>query len=84
MILRSLLRFHPDIPHGQVHLCPMVPDRFLPIRLQNVPLAGTRMELSVEVDGSVDVGDLPAGVRLVRADPKHPPRQTAERKDQSR
>ena len=84
MILRSLLRFHPDIPHGQVHLCPMVPDRFLPIRLKNVPLAGTRMELSVEVDGSVDVNDLPAGVRLVRADPKHPPRQSAERKDQSR
>jgi hypothetical protein len=84
MILRSLLRFNPDIPHGQVHLCPMVPDRFLPIRLQNVPLAGTRIELSVAVDGSVDVGDLPAGVRLVRAHPKHPPRQTAEPKDQSR
>src|SRR3984885_2411610 len=26
MVLRSLLRFHPDIPHGQVHLCPMLPD----------------------------------------------------------
>jgi glycogen debranching enzyme len=78
MVLRSLLRFHPDIPHGQVHLCPMVPDRFLPIRLQNVPLAGTRMEFSVDVAGGVDVANLPAGVQLVRSHPKHPPGRTAE------
>jgi glycogen debranching enzyme len=84
MVLRSLLRFNPDIPHGQVHLCPMVPDRFLPIRLTNVPLAGTRMEIIVDVDGGVDIGDLPAGVRLVRAHPKNPPRRTAEPNDQSR
>jgi glycogen debranching enzyme len=83
MVLRSLLRFHPDIPHGQVHLCPMLPDRFLPIRLQNVPLAGTRMEFSVAEDGGVDVGNLPAGVRLVRSHPKHPPSRTAEPRDQS-
>src|ERR1700733_8896518 len=54
-----------------------------PIRLQNVPLAGTRMEFSVAEDGSVDVGNLPAGVRLVRSHPKHPPSRTAEPRDQS-
>jgi glycogen debranching enzyme len=81
MVLRSLLRFHPDIPHGQVRLCPMVPDRFLPIRLRNVPLAGTRMEFSVGVDGGVDADNLPAGVRLVRSHPKHPPGRTAEAED---
>jgi len=77
-----MLRFNPDIPHGQIHLCPMVPDRFLPIRLQNVPLAGTRVDISVEADGNVEVGDLPAGVRLVTARPKRPPSRNAEPKDQ--
>ncbi len=81
MVLRSLLRYHPDIPHGQVRLCPMVPDRFLPIRLQNVPLAGTRMELSVDEDGGVDAGNLPAGVRLVRNHSQHPSSRTGELKD---
>ena len=71
LVLRSLLRFNPDVPHGHVRLCPMVPDRLLPIRLQNVPLAGTRMELSVGLDGSADAVNLPAGVRLVRSHPEH-------------
>ena len=81
-ILRSMLRFNPDLPHGQIHLCPMVPDRFLPIRLQNVPLAGTRIDISVEVDGKVDVGDLPAGLRLVTGRPSHPPGRPIDTKDQ--
>jgi glycogen debranching enzyme len=78
MVLRSLLRFHPDIPHGQIQLSPIVPDRFLPIRMQNVPLAGTRMEFNIDVDGGVHVANLPAGVRLLRSHPKHPPGRTAE------
>ena len=67
LVLRSLLRFNPDIPHGQIQLCPMVPDRLLPMRLDNVPLAGTRMSIAVDKDGGVEVCDLPTGVRLVTA-----------------
>jgi glycogen debranching enzyme len=74
MVLRSLLRFDPDIPHGKVQLAPMVPDRLLPMRLQNVPLAGTRLDITVEANGGVEVGDLPAGIRLVTA---HPGRSTS-------
>ncbi|CAN3128614.1 glycogen debranching N-terminal domain-containing protein [Mycobacterium sp. smrl_JER01] len=70
LVLRSLLRFHPDIPHGQVHLCPIVPPRLLPVHLENVPIAGTRVSITVESDGRVDVGGLPAGVRLVTAPPQ--------------
>jgi glycogen debranching enzyme len=77
LVFRSLLRFNPDIPHGQVQLCPMVPDRLLPIRLENLPLATTRMNITVEADGEVDVGDLPAGVRLVTAQPRHSPIRTS-------
>jgi glycogen debranching enzyme len=83
LVLRSLLRFNPDIPHGQIHLAAMVPDRLLPIYMQNVPLAGTRVDISVQADGGVDVGDLPAGVRLVTDHPKRPPGRTAERQDHS-
>jgi glycogen debranching enzyme len=73
LVLRSLLRFNPDIPHGQVQLCPMVPARLLPVRLENVPLAGARMSIAVDADGGVDVSDLPAGVQLVTAQPGQSP-----------
>ena len=84
MVLRSLLRFDPDIPHGKVQLSPLVPDRLLPMRLENVPLAGTRVEITVEADGGLDVGDLPAGVRLVTAHPGHSTTRTAAQQDDQR
>jgi hypothetical protein len=84
MVLRSLLRFDPDIPHGKVQLSPLVPDRLLPMRLENVPLAGTRVEITVEADGGLDVGDLPAGVRLVTAHPGHTTTRTAAQQDDQR
>lgn len=84
MVLRSLLRFQPDIPHGKVQLSPIVPDRLLPVRLQNVPLAGIRVNITVEADGGVEVGDLPAGVRLVTAHRgRSPGRAAAQQHDQS-
>ncbi|CAM3931838.1 glycogen debranching N-terminal domain-containing protein [Mycobacterium senriense] len=84
LVLRSLLRFNPDIPHGQVQVCPMAPGRFLPVRLHNVPLAGTRISLTVDAEGGVDVCDLPPGVRLVTAQPRHSPgRASAQQHDQS-
>jgi glycogen debranching enzyme len=83
LVLRSLLRFNPDIPHGQVQLCPMVPPRLLPVRLENVPLAGARMNIAVDADGGVDVSDLPAGVQLVTAQPGQSPGRTpAQQADQ--
>jgi len=78
LVLRSLLRFNPDIPHGQVQLRPMLPDRLLPVRLDNVPLAGSRMSIVVGKDGGVDVYDLPAGVRLVTAEPGPLPGRTLD------
>jgi glycogen debranching enzyme len=84
MVLRSLLRFDPDIPHGKIQLSPMVPDRLLPIRLQNVPLAGTRVDITVEADGGVDVGDLAPGVRLVTAHGGHSTSRTAAQQHDER
>lgn len=65
LILRSLLRFHPDVPHGRIELRPMLPDRLLPLRLENVPMAGTRVGISVDVDNRAVTSDLPAGIRVV-------------------
>jgi hypothetical protein len=59
LVLRSLLRFNPDIP--------MVPKQLLPMRLENVPLAGSRVSLTVHSDGGIEVSGLPAGVRVVTA-----------------
>ena len=84
LVLRSLLRFDPDIPHGKIQLSPLVPDRLLPIRLQNVPLAGTRVDITVEADGGVDVGDLAPGVRLVTAHGGHSTSRTAAQQHDER
>ncbi|WP_226382699.1 amylo-alpha-1,6-glucosidase [Pseudonocardia oceani] len=65
LILRSLLRLRPDLPHGQLALNPAVPADMLPMRLENLPLAGGRLTIAVDEDG-VQVDGLPEGVRLVR------------------
>jgi glycogen debranching enzyme len=68
LLLRSLLQFNPDVPHGRLQVCPVVPERLLPLRMENVPLAGTRIEVTVEPEGIVDVSGLPAGIRLITTD----------------
>ncbi|MDT5132935.1 MAG: hypothetical protein QOE41_2246 [Mycobacterium sp.] len=65
LVLRSLLRLAPDIPRGQIQLAPVVPDRLLPVRLEHIPLAGSRIDIAVERDGTLDVHGLPPGVRLL-------------------
>ena len=64
LVLRSLLRLEPDLPHGRVALDPALPDRLLPMRLSNLPLGGSRLDMAVRADG-VDVDGLPDGVWLV-------------------
>jgi glycogen debranching enzyme len=65
LVLRSLLRLQPDLPHGQLALDPAVPAELLPIHLENLPLAGTRLTITVTVDGP-QIDGLPEGVRLVQ------------------
>jgi glycogen debranching enzyme len=80
LILRSLLRLNPDIPHGQVQLCPLVPQRLLPLRLENIPIAGARVDVSVDADGQLEVSGLPAGIRLIGT---HHPRRAGSRQAHS-
>lgn len=65
MLLRSLLQFNPDVPHGQLQVCPVMPERLLPMRVENMPLAGARIDVTIDSEGIVDVNGLPAGIRLI-------------------
>ncbi|HTF55555.1 MAG TPA: glycogen debranching N-terminal domain-containing protein [Pseudonocardia sp.] len=65
LVLRSLLRLQPDLPRHEVRLAPAVPERLLPLRLENVPLAGARMEITVRSDG-YEASGLPTSAALVR------------------
>ncbi|NYH55068.1 glycogen debranching enzyme [Nocardiopsis arvandica] len=64
-LVRTLLRFDPQLPHGELWLDPAFPPAFGRLCIDQVPIAGSR--LSIDVDqGSTTVDGLPDGVRLVR------------------
>ena len=65
LVLRSLLRFDPAVPEGRVWFAPVLPAELAELRLDNVPLAGGRIALSVG-SGPVAVTGLPAGLEVVR------------------
>jgi glycogen debranching enzyme len=67
LVLRSLLRFDPDLPAGRLRIAPVVPDDWLPLRLQNLRLGELTLTVEVDVDGGVHVDGLPDSVTLVGA-----------------
>ncbi|CRK57193.1 Glycogen debranching enzyme [Alloactinosynnema sp. L-07] len=63
LLMRTLLRFEPDLPGGTVRLAPALPAGMLPLRITNLTLAGAHPSLEVRADGwSLD--GLPDGVTL--------------------
>jgi glycogen debranching enzyme len=64
-LMRTLLRFDPWVPFGQVWLAPALPERFLPLELDQVALAGARVDLDVRPGNVVSVTGMPPAVRLV-------------------
>jgi len=71
LCLRTLLRFDPWVPHGKVWLAPLLPAGLGPLQVQRIPLAGRRITISVEADGSCSVEGLPGEIELV-TEPRHP------------
>jgi glycogen debranching enzyme len=51
LLLRSLLRFHPELPAGQIRCTPAVPARYLPLGVSNLRVAGMSLDLDVQPDG---------------------------------
>jgi glycogen debranching enzyme len=69
-LLRTLLRFDPWIPFGRLWCAPAVPDRYLPLRIARLHLAGAALCLDVRRDCWTLTG-LPGGVELIR-EPRRP------------
>ena len=70
LFLRTLLRLDPWVPHGKVWLAPVIPDEIGHLRVERIPLAGSRM--SVDVDhGVAKVEGLPPDLELIN-EPRDP------------
>jgi glycogen debranching enzyme len=63
LLLRALLGFDPLVPAGRVWCAPAVPDRYLPMRVEHLQLAGARMSCEISRDGWRLEG-LPPGLQL--------------------
>ncbi|MBI1843030.1 MAG: amylo-alpha-1,6-glucosidase [Actinobacteria bacterium] len=70
LLLRSMLRLDPWLPHGKVWLDPVLPAAIKHLKVDRIPLGGNRVSIDVEGD-SVSVEGLPAGVELVH-EPRRP------------
>jgi glycogen debranching enzyme len=60
-LLRTLLRFDPDLPDGWLGFEPTLPETMLPLRIGNLALAGSRIVLEVD-RGGWDVEGLPTQI----------------------
>jgi glycogen debranching enzyme len=70
LLLRSLLRFDPSVPTGEVRLAPAVPSRYLPLEVSNIMLAGRRVSLEVTAEG-FSLDGLSRDIAVV-PEPRHP------------
>jgi len=71
LFLRTLLRLEPWVPHGKVWVAPVVPAALGALRVEGIPLGGSRVSIDVDVDGACTVEGLPPGVDVVR-EPRNP------------
>jgi glycogen debranching enzyme len=62
-LLRTLLRFDPWVPFGKVWCDPVVPEAFLPLRIDRIDLAGNKVSIDITNDGWHVTG-LPEGMVL--------------------
>ena len=65
-LVRSLLRFDPRLPQGQLWVDPVLPPAFTPLRVEGVSLGDARLDLTVSGDG-VTVQGAPRGVHVHHA-----------------
>ncbi len=74
-LLRTLLRFDPNISRRELRLAPALPARFGRLHLRSIPVAAARLDVKVEIDPNserVAVQGLPSSVRLIQ-EPLPPP-----------
>lgn len=64
-LIRVLLRFVPRVPHNELWLDPDFPPNFGRLRIDQIPIAGSRLSVDVQRD-SFTVEGLPDDVQLIR------------------
>jgi glycogen debranching enzyme len=70
LCLRTILRLDPWVPYGKAWLSPRLPEGMERLRVDGIPLAGSRVSVAVEGE-DVEVDGLPPEVELVRS-PRDP------------
>ena len=70
LCLRTILRLDPWVPYGQTWLAPRLPAGMHHLKVQGIPLAGSRVTVEVD-DDHVEVTGLPPEIELIRG-PRHP------------
>jgi glycogen debranching enzyme len=70
LCLRTMLRLDPWVPYGKTWLSPMLPPGMRRLKVEGIPLAGSRVTVEVE-DGDLHVEGLPPEVELI-TEPRHP------------
>jgi glycogen debranching enzyme len=73
LCLRTLLRLDPWVPYGKTWLSPNLPEELGYLKVEGIPLAGSRVTIEVgsEVPGGVAVTGLPSSIELIR-EPRRP------------
>jgi len=66
LLLRTMLRFEPDIRSGNVHIAPVLPPWIPELHLEGLPLAGGMMAFHAEGD-RLEVSETPPGVVVQKA-----------------
>jgi glycogen debranching enzyme len=62
-LVRTLLRFDPQLPHGELWVDPVLPSAFMPLRVEGVALGDARIDLAISGEGVVVEG-APPGVTV--------------------
>jgi glycogen debranching enzyme len=70
LFLRTLLRLDPWVPHGKVWMDPVLPPEIGYLRVDRIPLGGSRVSVEIR-DGNVKVEGLSDELELIAA-PRHP------------
>ena len=70
LCLRTLLRLDPWIPYGKTWLCPNLPEWIGYLKVEGIPLAGSRVtiEVGADVPGGVAITGLPLESIALRRD----------------
>ena len=70
LCLRTILRIDPWVPYGKTWLAPVLPEGMSRLRVEGIPLGGSRVTVTVDRD-SVEVEGLPPELELVGS-PRQP------------